>query len=472
MQSLLESIYNASLPTINQIKSIFFKPSELEGPNYRFSHYEDPKPIPPSNERNQISNQKVVIHALRHELFGWDAEHIINSFFLPDDVESLVYETMQKGNLPPHSVPRDIHYQRGRQRSFEMFAPPFLVRPVHFADLRFYPWNWKPSAERPYTTDPKYHKYLVTLYNAGEINNTRKNFGNMKDIIFVKTREEIHYIKRQPVSPGTPLLYNYPMTAHAKPVLSERGKDPKVRLIYGVPKLHVLGKAMFYWPIINYHKYCKREDTPLLWPYVTILGGWHRLNHDLLTLYFNTYFTVDWSGFDFTALFDVIRDINNDDRAMFDFDNGYIPTHAYPVSPANPQHFQNLWDWLCEQDLAMKFVMPDGSTWIRLHRGIPSGLFTTQWLDSRYNMVMLLTILDRMGFDISTIFIKVQGDDSISAVRIFIPANQHHTATGTSYSPSCSTPNHVNQRTLHLWPAPSASPTPTWTHILKLDVYV
>lgn len=102
-----------------------------------------------------------------------------------------------------------------------------------------------------------------------------------------------------------------------------------------------------------------------------------------------------------------------------------LSLHFCAHTTTNPSELENLWDWLCQSQLALPFVMPDGSKWIRLHRGIPSGLFLTQWLDSHYNLVMLLTILSSLGFDITTIWIKVQGDDSITAFRIFIPANQH-----------------------------------------------
>jgi len=143
-------------------------------------------------------------------------------------------------------------------------------------------------------------------------------------------------------------------------------------------------------------------------------------------LYRSTFVTVDWSGFDLRSLFSLIRKhVFPAWRTYFDFHNGYYPTKFYKSSPTNPEFIQRLWDWTNEAVFQMPFRMMDGSTFLRLFRGIPSGLFETQFLDSFYNMVMILTILDAMGFDISKIWIKVQGDDSLVFLRFHIPANQH-----------------------------------------------
>jgi hypothetical protein len=414
------------------IYNLFFPPTPKDGPNYRFVAWTEPKPVPTVNMRNVLANQGVVKHALAKYLLPWDYDTIVNGYFMPLDDDSLVYETMTKGDLPDHRVPKDIHYYNGRRRALELLRPPWLTRPVHFNDLRWYPWNKRPSAEEPYTSAPKYKEAVNRKFKAGEITNHSLSTGNLLDEIFVRTRDEIHDIKRTRLNRNSSNLpFMYRMNVHAKATLTKTGQSAKTRLIYGVPKLLVMIEAMFFWSIINYHKYTNRENTPLLWPYVTLLGGWYRLNHDLTIpyLYYNTFVTVDWSGFDFHALFSVVRDIQDDWRTLFDFESGYIPTKVpgfdYTETKVDPERFENLWEWMCAAQLALPHRMPDGSVWIRLHRGIPSGLWLTQWLDSHYNLVMMLTILDRMGIDISTLLIKVQGDDSITAIKIYIPANQH-----------------------------------------------
>jgi hypothetical protein len=416
--------------TFQYLKNLIFPESRPNGPNYHYVKRTDPKPIPPVNQRNKLANERVVKHALWKYLQPYDYDIIVNTYYMPEYNEELVYHAIQRGDLPDHSVPRDIHYQRARQRALELLSPPWPVRPVHFSDLVHYPWNKKPSAEEPYTTEPVYKQAIELKFEAHEIENRKLSTGNLLDEIFVRTRNEIHTIKRRPQNHDpNDLLFDYIMNIHVKPQLSKVGEDPKFRIIYGVPKLYVMIECMFFWPIINYHKYAQRSDTPFLWPYVTLLGGWYRLNYDLTKLYFNTYTTVDWSGFDFRALFSVIKDCQQDWRSMFDFEHGYIPVNKppfdYSATRTDPHRLQNLWDYMCKAQLATKHRLPDGTVWIRVHRGIPSGLFLTQWLDSHYNLLMLLTILDRLGIDISNIFIKVQGDDSIAAFRVYIPTNQH-----------------------------------------------
>jgi hypothetical protein len=413
----------------------FWNVTNISGPNYKFHRCSEPKPIFTTNQRNVETTQKVILHALKQHLFGYDYEYIVNGFYMPEVTNDLVLTAIQRGNLPDHSIPKDIHYYRARSRALELLRPPWLARPVHFADLPHYPWNWTPSAEAPFSDEQRYADYLKQLYDAGEIDNQHRNFGNLKNIMFTENRVLVHDIKRRKNLDPDNLPHQYPMNIHIKPQLTKTGNPPKLRIIYGYPKLPVMVEAMFFWPIINYHKYAPRHLTPLLWPYVTFLGGMYRLNHDLTirNLFFKTYVTVDWSGFDLHALFSMIKDLQSDWRTMFTFEHGYIPvkkpgitgTLDYSTTSSDPTRLQNLWDWMCATQLATPFRMPDGSQWYRLHRGIPSGLFLTQWLDSHYNLVMLLTILDRMGFDISNLFIKVQGDDSITAFRIYIPSNQH-----------------------------------------------
>lgn len=63
--------------------------------------------------------------------------------------------------------------------------------------------------------------------------------------------------------------------------------------------------------------------------------------------------------------------------------------------------------------LTIPLLMPDGTMYQFNHSGIFSGYFQTQILDSLYNMVMIFTILSKLGFDLNKVIIKVQGDDSI-----------------------------------------------------------
>jgi hypothetical protein len=389
--------------------------------NFKFVAWNDPRPVPPLDDQSFENYRKIIDHSFRKHLFGWDRDYIINSFHRAEPTPDLIYKALAIGDLPDHPVPFDEHFERARKRTRELFAPPQLIRPVHFADLRHYPWNRKPSAEEPYVSNSSLRETVESAARAQLIPDARMSVGNLINYIFTDVREFIHNIKQGTVRPGQALPL---INVHVKTALTLTTEE-KLRIIFGCSKRSILPSAQWFWPLFRYYIY--DQASPMLWGYETILGGWHRLNSELLAsyLYYQTFITIDWSGFDLRALHSIMRLIYADWKTYFDFENGYMPTHKYPTSSCNPQKLHNLWDWCVEAHFASRFRLPDGSTWIRLHRGILSGLFETQFIDSHYNLLMILTILDRMGFDISNLWIKIQGDDSITALRIHIPANQH-----------------------------------------------
>jgi len=142
-------------------------------------------------------------------------------------------------------------------------------------------------------------------------------------------------------------------------------------------------------------------------------------------LYFNTFVTVDWSGFDLRSLFSIQREIFDDWRTYFDLNNGYWPTRFYRSSKADPSQLEELWNWQRDACFNMPFLLPDGTMYNRRYRSIPSGLFVTQFLDSHYNLIMIYTILNAMGFVTRKLQILVQGDDSLTILMFNIPADQH-----------------------------------------------
>jgi len=170
--------------------------------------------------------------------------------------------------------------------------------------------------------------------------------------------------------------------------------------------------------------------TPMLWGYETFTGGWFRLNAELYNGFIRkSFLTLDWSRFDKRAYFTLIRRIMYGVRTFLTFDEGYVPTHRYPTYPRwSHEHslrLDRLWLWSLENLFMAPIVLPDGRMYRRRFAGIPSGLFTTQLLDSWYNYTMLATLLSALGFDPKTCIIKVQGDDSIIKLGVLIPPDQH-----------------------------------------------
>nr|UDL14349.1 MAG: putative RNA-dependent RNA polymerase [Alphapartitivirus sp.] len=392
--------------------------------NYKFIGYTDKQThLPWRNEKVRHDYQFVVRQHLKRNLLGVDFDHIMNQFHHPiATIDKIVSTLRDKGDLSPHVIPKDRHYHRGIQATIDAFRPPHLIRPVHFADLRYYQWNWHPNVEEPFYSDKALRAHVNESHSLGFLPDGRMSFGNLKNVVFIRTRRFLHHIKRGDI---TNLRHLYPpMKLHFKPALTSID-DYKVRIVFGVSKLHILPCAMFFWPLFRY--YIDEHSSPLLWGYETILGGMLKL-HLLMSipnLYYRTFVTIDWSGFDFHTIHDMIRDLLSGTRTFFDFNNGYIPTKYYKSSQANPIHLERLWNWIVEAIFKMPFILPDKTMYTWKHRGFASGLFPTQYIDSIYNLAMIYTILDSMGFDISKLQILVQGDDSISMLTFHIPANEH-----------------------------------------------
>lgn len=64
----------------------------------------------------------------------------------------------------------------------------------------------------------------------------------------------------------------------------------------------------------------------------------------------------------------------------------------------------------------MTYASNIGYSYRKIYRGIPSGMFTTQFIDSFCNLYMIVDVLLAIGHtkeDILKLFIKVLGDDNI-----------------------------------------------------------
>jgi hypothetical protein len=365
---------------------------------------------------------------MRKHLYGFDYEYITRTFHRAPVTNDLFNTALSKADLPPFEPLKDESYVRARQRAKDLLTPPQPFRPVHLKDMLQYDWNFKPSAELPFIRDPDLLKRVHDAAALGTLPNAKMNFGNLKNVIFDDLSSFLHRVKRDQIRLDPSNRAIPPDRLHVKTVISTVDKS-KLRIIFGRSKRFIIPEAMFFWPYFRWLLYDRYSDNhnPLLWGCETLTGGWHRLNSFYLTrhMYFNTFITIDFGSFDQRALFPIINDITSDWKSFFVFTNGYIPTTEYPTSEADPVHLERLFDFIIWSIQNVPFLHPSGKVFQRLHRYIPSGLFTTQFLDSHYNLILILTVLDSMGIDINTVHIRVQGDDSITALRIYIPANQH-----------------------------------------------
>jgi len=235
----------------------------------------------------------------------------------------------------------------------------------------------------------------------------------------------MHRIKRGQIKD---YKHRYPqVTVHVKPALTTTDKV-KVRVIAGVSKLHIIPSAQRFWPLFRY--WIESGTSPMLWGYETILGGMQKLHIDMTIprLMWKTFVTVDWPAYDLQVNYEERRRCYSTYEQYFTFEAGYIPTKMYPQSEADPTHLHRAWDWIVESTRLMPLVLPDGSTYV-MNDGywfVYSGLFQTQSDDSLINHARILTILSSLGFVItSDVRLKVQGDDSKTNLKFFVPPDQH-----------------------------------------------
>jgi len=403
-----------------------------------------------SNPLTDIYNQ-IVDHALKKFLNPKDLDTVINGYRRSAWHEDALKKDVDKLNSEEHPVPKDEHYWKAINHVAALVKPEVPLKPVHFADLRKYSWRLSTNVGAPFNTSPKWISYVKEKFNHFrdgipfktpfsrdlfaeahhtseplEIKDARMTKHNLYNELFFITRKIVHRIKLGINRSSKGIDYKFWNTAFARQHLVKTDEDDKVRLVFGAPFTLLAIEQMFIWPI-QVHLLHMMEDSPLLWGYETILGGWYKLRNTFAKLCPNlgTVVTIDWSGFDRYARHTVIRDIHEHImRPMFTFSEGYHPTIYYSDSsksqtrPGDPeltfeQKMNNLWSWMTSAILDTPLLMPDGTLYSFDHSGIFSGYMQTQILDSFYNMVMIFTILSRMGFDISRITLKVQGDDSI-----------------------------------------------------------
>lgn len=278
----------------------------------------------------------------------------------------------------------------------------------------------RPNAEAPFSTE----KHFLDMLPP----NAKASVGNMKPIIFNHTRRWHHEIKNG-IEPSH--KYFYQMLLHIKTSLTISSSAPRTRCIFGVPKPWIIAQIMFFWPLFAYYK-SHKGSSPLLWGYETFNGGWMRLNAELMHNYLrSSILMIDWKRFDKHALFSVIDDIFDIQRSYLDFSRGYVPTIDYSNTAADwdankEARIQRLWQWTLDAFRYTPVLLPNGEVYSRRHAGLPSGLYTTQYLDSMYNCVMLITILSAMEIPLSKdMIIKLMGDDSLIRLLVCIQPNLH-----------------------------------------------
>jgi hypothetical protein len=351
-----------------------------------------------------------VDHALRRYLSEEEFRTVVYGYRRSPWNEDALKADIAKLDSEYHTVIKDEHYYNAIEHTRNLFTPEEKLRPVHFADLRHYPWQLSSNIGAPFASSKEWQDYVnekfITGHTPTEVRNLfleahgtplepevidrRMTKRNLYNEMFLINRKNIHLIKdgRKTNDRGHDLRYWN--TAFARQHLVEEGDPDKVRLVFGAPSTLLMAELMFIWPI-QVSLLARGPDSPMLWGYETITGGWSRLHtwaHKALPR-FESVVTLDWSRFDKDARHTVISDIHSlIMRPMFDFSNGYHPTKLYPATPdTDPTRLENLWTWMTDAIQTTPLILPDGQVLRFTHSGIYSGYFQTQILDSMYNCV-------------------------------------------------------------------------------------
>jgi len=370
------------------------------------------------SEKLKENREKIVKHSLNEHLDELTLKKISEQR-RSDLSDTKLINDFMSFEQPEHYVKRDEHYLRALRVTNELFKPKKLLRPIHFPDLRYYPWTLNTSSEAPWSYRSNVREIIASKQAEGLIYDARRSFHNLYDEIFMENRLLIHLIKEGDpkfwTTDGNPIPYEF-VNLHARSHIVGIDEEDKIRAVFGVTKLLLMAEQHFIWPLQEYYLN-EHAESPLLWGNEMIKAGWRKLwNRAYTKAPFSTVLSLDWSQFDKRALHEIINDVHTMWRSYFDFNNGYVPTNFYPNSITEPDRIENLWKWTCYSIKHTPICLPDGRKYVWQRNGIASGFQQTQLLDSFVNTIMILTLLSKAGVNIEgkNFFIKVQGDDSLT----------------------------------------------------------
>nr|ATS94410.1 RNA-dependent RNA polymerase [Podosphaera prunicola partitivirus 1] len=388
------------------------------------------------SKRTQLFTQRATRKAIYKTCPPQIAEQAINGYYRSPTDPAAAEEDFLKTDQPYIDVPRDYHYLRALRAVEKMFRPSRRLRPIAFPDLRYYPWSLNTSAEAPYRESDEWYEYVKQKHREQEVDDERISFHNLYDELFNKNRGLIHLIKegKQPFwdSDGNPVPYEFTYL-HSRAHMVSSDRPPRIRAVFGVPKLLLMAENMFIWNLQKEYLNRRVNRGPLLWGYETFRGGWTHLVQRLCGKQINSIISADWSGFDHNALHEVIDDIHQMWRRWFDFDSGYEPSisnnHDYSDTETDEIRIQRLWDWMCYSIKRTPIKAESGNMYRWKFNGFASGFQQTQLLGSFINATYILTSLSACGINIDSDHFQAlfQGDDSITTFpervdfKTFIP---------------------------------------------------
>nr|CUS18593.1 RNA dependent RNA polymerase [Beauveria bassiana partitivirus 2] len=261
----------------------------------------------------------------------------------------------------------------------------------------------KKAFKLPYSREPlDWHEvgqFLRRDTSAGSTFMGSKK-GDVMEEIYHEARWLGHRMKQDEKKPFNPTRMRFPpCLAGQRGGMSELD-EPKTRLVWIYPAEMLVVEGQ-YAPLM-YRDYMNDPNSPML-------NG--KSSQRLYTEWCcglregETLYGLDFSSFDtkvpawiIYAAFDIVKQNVN-----FETFNGK------PVSPADRQKWKNVWDGMVWYFVNTPILMPDGRMFRKL-RGVPSGSWWTQIIDSVVNYIINQYLADCQRVEIRNL--KVLGDDS------------------------------------------------------------
>jgi hypothetical protein len=224
--------------------------------------------------------------------------------------------------------------------------------------------------------------------------------GDCMEEIYHEARWLGHRMKQDGRGPFNPSKVRFPpCVAGQRGAMSEIGL-PKTRLVWIYPA-EMLVIEGFYAPRM-YHDFMAQSQSPMLngKSAQRLYTEWTCHLKEGETLY-----GIDFSSFDSTVPAWLIRTAFNILRQNIDWDH----FNGEKVSKKDRQKWKNVWDGMVWYFINTPILMPDGRMF-RKSRGVPSGTWFTQMIDSVVNYIVIQYLANCQQSEIRNL--KVLGDDS------------------------------------------------------------
>jgi len=319
---------------------------------------------------------------------------------------------------------------------------------VHWCDTRFYNWTFSSRADYFHIHSKSRNEHAKHSHPEDKVRPTTK--GYFVNAHLHHDRSTTHQIKHYgfpfvPKSKDTnesrlnEWLLKHPTELLVRSHISKRDKL-KVRPVYNAPYLLVRLELMLIWPMLAQ---CRSPENSLMYGLETMRGGMAEIKR--IACDYKSFVILDWSKFDHDAPFSVIDTffthflpskvcidkgyarINNYREHISNFDKqaeGFNIRNARSRNPFEVVDFKskvsNLIKFVHTWIKKMIFITPDGYAYRRRYAGIPSGILSTQLLDSYVNIFVLNYLMLKFGLtveEIKSCKLLILGDD----VALFTP---------------------------------------------------